>query len=44
MGHRAIRIAWVAASAVSGLLAASDAWAANGAYAVDAADISEVGS
>jgi hypothetical protein len=26
------------------MLAASDAWAANGAYAVDAADISEVGS
>src|SRR6266581_7903315 len=44
MGHRAIRIAWVAASAVSAFLASGDAWAANGAYAVDAADISEVGS
>jgi hypothetical protein len=43
MGQRAIRIAW-AASAVSGMLTASDASAANGAYAVDAADISEVGS
>jgi hypothetical protein len=44
MGQRAIRIAWAAVTAVSGMLAASDAWAANGAYAVDAADISEVGS
>jgi hypothetical protein len=45
MEYRAIRvIAWVAASAFSGMLAAGDARAANGAYAVDAADISEVGS
>jgi hypothetical protein len=44
MGQRAIRIAWVAASAVSALMASGQAWAANGAYAVDAADISEVGS
>jgi hypothetical protein len=44
MGHGAIRIALVAAAAVSPLLAAGGARAANGAYAVDAADISEVGS
>jgi hypothetical protein len=36
--------AFVAAMAISMLLAAPDARAANGAYAVDAADISEVGS
>jgi hypothetical protein len=44
MGHRAIRTALVAASAVSAVLASNDARAANGAYAVDSADISEVGS
>src|SRR5216684_7946440 len=44
MGNWAIRIALVATSAISVVLAASDARAANGAYAVDAADISEVGS
>src|SRR5438270_3686317 len=45
MGHRTIRVlAWAAASAVAGVLTASDARAANGAYAVDAADIFEVGS
>src|SRR5882672_12359724 len=44
MGRRAIRIALVAASAVSAALASGDARAANGAYAVDAADISEAGS
>src|SRR5712671_1831938 len=44
MGPGAIRIALVATAAVSALLAAGSARAANGAYAVDAADISEVGS
>jgi hypothetical protein len=44
MGLRAIRTAFAALTAVSALLAAGDARAANGAYAVDAADISEVGS
>lgn len=44
MGLRAIRIACVATVASSALLAAGSARAANGAYAVDAADISEVGS
>jgi hypothetical protein len=44
MGLRAIRIACVATAAISALLAAGSARAANGAYAVDAADISEVGS
>ena len=44
MGLRAIRTAFVATTAISALLAAGEARAANGAYAVDAADISEVGS
>src|SRR6266849_2359176 len=44
MGLGAIRTAFAALTAVSGLLSAADARAANGAYAVDAADISEVGS
>src|SRR3982074_1897567 len=44
MGLRAIRAAFVATTAISALLAAGEARAANGAYAVDAADISEVGS
>jgi hypothetical protein len=44
MGLRAIRTAFAALTAISALLAAADARAANGAYAVDAADISEVGS
>ena len=43
MGLTGIRIA-LAITAVSALLASGDARAANGAYAVDAADISEVGS
>src|ERR1700716_328641 len=43
-GLRAIRTAFVATTAISALLAAGEARAANGAYAVDAADISEVGS
>src|ERR1700716_1710614 len=38
------RLAWVALIAASAWLAAGEARAANGAYAVDAADISEVGS
>ena len=45
MGIRAGRIAIAAAAAICGAgLPAGDARAANGAYAVDAADISEVGS
>src|SRR3979411_1937080 len=44
MGLRAIRTAFVATTAISAWLAAGEARAANGAYAVDAADISEVGS
>src|SRR5438105_2475197 len=44
MGIRAGYIAIVVVAAVSALLAAGDARAANGAYAVDAADISDVGS
>src|SRR6267154_5130213 len=44
MGLTGIRIALVATSAIASLLAAGEARAANGAYAVDAADISEVGS
>jgi hypothetical protein len=39
-----LRLAWVAFAAASAWLAAGEARAANGAYAVDAADISEVGS
>src|ERR1700686_2107184 len=44
MGFRAICTAFAALTAISALLAAGDARAANGAYAVDAADISEAGS
>jgi hypothetical protein len=44
MGIRAGRIAIVAAAAIWAWLPAGEARAANGAYAVDAADISEVGS
>src|SRR3954454_4621890 len=43
MGH-AIRIAFAATTAMAALPMADYAWAANGAFAVDAADISEVGS
>jgi hypothetical protein len=41
---RAVRIAFAAITAISALPMADDARAANGAFAVDAADISEVGS
>src|ERR1700709_1127904 len=41
MGHRAGRIIFAAMAAMA---VADEAWAANGAYAVDSADISEVGS
>src|SRR5882757_8720914 len=44
MGLPGIRIALAAIMAGSALLASTGARAANGAYAVDAADISEVGS
>src|SRR6476620_2235299 len=44
MGVTGLRIVLVATAAILALLAAGDARAANGAYAVDAADISEVGS
>jgi hypothetical protein len=44
MGHLGQRIIFFAAAAISAWLAADEARAANGAYAVDAADISEVGS
>jgi hypothetical protein len=44
MGLRTIRTAFATLTAISALVAAGDARAANGAYAVDAADISEVGS
>ena len=44
MGFRGLRIAFVATAAISAWLTAGEARAANGAYAVDAADISEVGS
>src|SRR3954468_22592201 len=44
MSGRAGRIALTSISALATLLASGDAWAANGAFAVDAADISEVGS
>src|SRR5258708_26538430 len=44
MGIRAGCIGLVAAAAIFGGLSAGEAVAANGAYAVDAADISEVGS
>jgi hypothetical protein len=44
MRARAGRIGLVAATAILAGLSTVEAWAANGAYAVDAADISEVGS
>jgi hypothetical protein len=44
MGRTGQRIAFVATAAISLLLAEERAWAANGAYMVDAADISDVGS
>src|SRR3954465_2720811 len=44
MGIGAGRIAIAAAAAICAWLPAGEARAANGAYAVDAADISEVGS
>jgi len=44
MGQEAACIAFAAITAICGSLTASEARAANGAYAVDAADISEVGS
>src|ERR1700712_5832655 len=44
MGHRAGRIAFAGVAAILALGLSDDAWAANGAYAVDAADISETGS
>src|SRR3977135_266587 len=44
MGQRAVRIAFAAITAVSGPVTYDQAGGANGAYAVDAADISEVGS
>ena len=44
MGSRAGRIGLAIAAAISAWLSASEASAANGAYAVDAADISDVGS
>src|ERR1700694_1374475 len=44
MGQGAARIAFAAITAISSSLTAGEARAANGAYAVDAADISEVGS
>src|SRR6476619_4125450 len=44
MGIRAGCTAIVATAAILGALSAGEAQAANGAYAVDAADISEVGS
>src|SRR3982751_2258769 len=44
MGIRAGCIGLVAVTAIFTGFSSRDAWAANGAYAVDAADISEVGS
>jgi hypothetical protein len=44
MGFSGPRTAFAAVAAISAWLATGQAWAANGAYAVDAADISEVGS
>jgi hypothetical protein len=44
MGHRAGRIAFAGIVASTALFATDRTWAANGAYAVDSADISEVGS
>src|ERR1700692_4123290 len=44
MGFWGLRIAFGVTAAVSAWLTTGDARAANGAFAVDAADISEVGS
>jgi hypothetical protein len=44
MGQRAGRIAFACIVIITALIPSDGAWAANGAYAVDAADISEVGS
>src|SRR6202521_2312305 len=44
MGFTGLSTIFVGVAAISWSLTASNAWAANGAYAVDAADISEVGS
>src|SRR6202795_523402 len=44
MGFWGLRTAFAVTAAVSAWLTTGDARAANGAYAVDAADISEVGS
>ncbi|HMJ44320.1 MAG TPA: hypothetical protein VK522_18795, partial [Pseudolabrys sp.] len=44
MGQRAGRITFAGIVVIAALLPSDGAWAANGAYAVDAADISEVGS
>src|SRR3954468_1505283 len=44
MGSRAGRMAVAAIAATAAMSAPERAWAANGAYAVDAADISEVGA
>jgi hypothetical protein len=44
LGQRIIFLIFLATAAISAWLAAGEARAANGAYAVDAADISEVGS
>src|SRR4030088_1816894 len=44
MGFWGLRTAFAVTAAVSAWLTAGDARAANGAFAVDAADISEVGS
>src|SRR5665811_483186 len=44
MEYRATGLAAIAILVISALPAADEAWAANGAYAVDAADISEAGS
>src|SRR3954465_8057990 len=44
MGQGRARITIALAAAIGAWLPSASAWAANGAYAVDAADISEVGS
>src|ERR1700738_892553 len=44
MGQRAGRITFAGIVVIAALLPSDGVWAANGAYAVDAADISEVGS
>src|SRR5947208_5912102 len=44
MGSRAGRMTIAAIAAMAAMPMADGAWAANGAYVVDAADVSEVGS